>query len=159
MKRWQRFAGTLVALATAAAWMIFADVEQAPGNDDQQQRSVMFSEILDNLSKRWDMATLEAMMEPRALAGEDQAYRDMLDDASALGRFVGCERLQLGDFAADAMGQPPFDRLDVDTVYQGNGQCAFEKGTAYVLVGYLPDHSSRPLVLLEVNRVTLYDQP
>ncbi|MGP4843773.1 hypothetical protein ACTXGQ_06570 [Marinobacter sp. 1Y8] len=158
MKHWQRFAGTLVALATVAAWMLFSDLDQKPDNNDQQQRSAMFSEILDTLSKSWEMAELQSTMQPRALAGDEASYRDMLESASALGRFVGCERLQLGDFAADALDQPPFNRLNVDTVYQGNGECAFEKGSAYVLVGYLPDDSSHPLVLLEVDHVSLYDR-
>ncbi|MAA65227.1 MAG: hypothetical protein CL581_10685 [Alteromonadaceae bacterium] len=158
MKHWQRFAGTLVALATVAAWMLFSDLDQKPDNDDQQQRSAMFSGILDDLSKSWGMTELQSMMQPRALAADEAVYRDMLESASALGRFVGCERLQLGDFASSALDQPPFNRLDVDRVYQGNGECAFEKGSAYVLVGYLPGASSRPLVLLEVDRVRLYDR-
>lgn len=152
MKHWQRFLGTIIALVTAAAWMLFYQPE---AGDDQEQQMASFSKLIDGVSRDWHLEALNNLMLP-PMQDADR-YRPLLVEASELGRFIGCERLQLGQFAEDSLDQPPLDRLETDTVYQGNGRCAFEHGEAYVLVGYVREQDRPKLVLLVVEDIRLFD--
>lgn len=153
MKHWRRFLGTGIALITVAAWMAFYQPEEA-GND-QKRHMANFSTLIDGVSRNWNPDTLNTLMLPKMQ--EANHYRPMLVEASPLGRFVGCERLQLGLFAEDSLSQPPLDRLETDTVYQGNGRCAFEHGEAYILVGYVREQDEPKLVLLVIEDIRLFD--
>lgn len=150
---WKRFLGTLVALATAALWLTFYQPDPEYG---QKQRLADFSSLLTTLSRSWDRSAVEPILAPTLKhAGPSGAT---LTTAQPLGRFVGCERLALGDFGDDALSQSPLNRLKTDTVYQGNGRCAFEHGRADVLVGYVKGQDQPQLVLLEVDNVRLFDR-
>lgn len=151
MKHWQRFLGTIIALTTAALWFVFFQPE---AGDDQKQRLADFSTLLGGVSHGWAAEDLDALMV--SSLRDDAHYRPLLATARPLGRFVGCERLNLGDFADDALDQAPLDRLDATTVYQGNGQCAFEKGKARVLVGYVKQQGQPKLALLVIDDVSLF---
>ena len=152
MKHWQRYLGTLIALVTAAAWMLFY---QPQASDDQVQQMEGFSTLIDGVSRDWRLEALNELMLPTMR--DTGRYRPLLIQVSALGRFIGCERLQLGQFAEDSLDQPPLDRLEAETVYQGNGRCAFEHGEAYVLLGYVREQDQPKLVLLVVEDIRLFD--
>ncbi|WP_148864090.1 hypothetical protein [Marinobacter fonticola] len=152
MKHWQRFLGTLIALATAAAWVVFYQPE---AGDEQKQQVASFSKLIDGVSRHWNLEVLDDLM--LSEMQDANRYQPLLIEASPLGRFIGCERLRLGAFAEDSLDQPPLDRLQAVTVYQGNGRCAFEYGEAYVLVGYVREQDQPKLVLLVIEDIHLFD--
>lgn len=151
--KWQRFLGTIIALVVAAAWMIFYQPE---AGDDQKQQMRSFSTLINGVSRDWTLPSLNDVTLDRMR--DDSRYQALLGTASPLGRFVGCERLQLGQFAEDSLDQPPLDRLQTDIVYQGNGRCAFERGEAYVLLGYVREQDQPKLVLLVIEDIRLFDR-
>lgn len=152
MKHWQRFLGTIIAVVTAVIWINIYEPETGP---NEKQRADYFSQVLDTVSKNWSVSDLKSLMNSRIYASEQGTYATQFQKLKSLGRFLGCERLQLGDFADDALDQPPFNKLDVDAAYQGNGRCAFANGEADVLVGYVKPKDQLELALLKIDNVSL----
>ncbi|WP_111494562.1 hypothetical protein [Marinobacter bohaiensis] len=150
---WRRFLGTLVALGGVGLWFVFFAPQSGP-ELDQTQRLNAFSHLLDGVSHDWSMTDLQRLQHPAVADAIDD--RQLVETGQSLGRFVGCGRLGLGDFADDALDQLPLNRLDAATVHQGNGLCAFEYGEAQVLLGYVMTQERPQLVLLEISDVRLF---